>query len=450
MFKLIVVIIVTIVSATSSFSENDTKVINFGDKEVSLKQSAYYAINVDSFNVIESKPYGGIDPYKNSFIYSNYRGKLYYFYEDVFYPIDGPLIDVNFDEWVEWRKNETPMLRTFTVKDIFISKFENNKIFASAIYYNKDNKCFNLSVFENMIKFINKNKISVGEWKRVYETVPCLELIYERHSPHDPGAAFDIMSAGGRIIEVDKDNILLSVGDFANDGQYNKDYIQDEKAHYGKTILINKKTYKSKVFTMGHRNPQGLTLTKNNKVYLTEHGPRGGDEVNLLKGEGSNYGWPLATYGVNYSYINNGHRWPFDITNNNHELLNFEEPLVSFVPSVAISQLLEYKNDYFKRWKGDLLVGTLREQKIIRLRIKNNKVLVLDRSIILDKRIRDLIELKDGRLVVLTEIIKKPYVISIDVLSINEKEQKGFPKKTWNSNQGYIPKHFEWYKDRIK
>ena len=84
------------------------------------------------------------------------------------------------------------------------------------------------------------------------------------------------------------------------------------------------------------------------------------------------------------------------------------------------------------------------------VRIKDNKMIVLDDSLILNKRMRDLIELEDGRLVVLTELIKKPYVISIDVLSINEKEQKGFPKKTWDDSQGYIPKHFKWYKDRIK
>ena len=451
MFKKILLIFLTLTLISSYIIIIADKVSSsFGAKQVTFKQSAYYAVNIDSFNVKEGKPYGGIAPYNNSFIYSNYRGKLYYFYNDLFYKVDGPLIDVNFDEWLEWRKEETVLLKDFTVKDIFISKFEKNKIFASAIYYNKDEKCFNLSVFENLIKFTNKNNISVGEWKRVYETIPCLKLIYARHSPTDPGAAFNITSAGGRIIETDKDHILLSVGDFANDGQYNKDYTQDKKAHYGKTILINKKSYQSKIFTMGHRNPQGLTLTINNKIYLTEHGPMGGDEINLLKGGGSNYGWPLATYGVNYNYRNNGHIWPFDANNNNHELLNFEEPLVSFVPSIAASQLLEYKGNLFKRWKGDILVGTLVRHRLFRLRIKDNKMIVLDDSLILNKRMRDLIELEDGRLVVLTELIKKPYVISIDVLSINEKEQKGFPKKTWDDSQGYIPKHFKWYKDRIK
>ena len=103
----------------------------------------------------------------------------------------------------------------------------------------------------------------------------------------------DLLHSAGRIINFDENNLLITSPDFG----YPK-LAQNKKSLFGKIIKINKITKNYKIFSSGHRNPQGLFLDKDNGIVLaTEHGPDGGDEVNIIK-EGKNYGWPIASYGT--------------------------------------------------------------------------------------------------------------------------------------------------------
>ncbi len=141
------------------------------------------------------------------------------------------------------------------------------------------------------------------------------------------------------------------------------------------------------IWSIGHRNPQGLTMDpRDGALYNTEHGPRGGDELNLVK-PGANYGWPVITYGMNYDGT------PMvSIT----EKEGMEQPLTYWVPSIATCGLDCYTGEKFPKWKHDLLVGALAQQEVRRVRMKDRKV--VSQEIILKNigRVRDVTGAPDG------------------------------------------------------
>lgn len=119
------------------------------------------------------------------------------------------------------------------------------------------------------------------------------------------------------------------------------------------------------IWSYGHRNPQGLAMHPvTGDLYNSEHGPRGGDEINLIK-KGANYGWPIITYGMNY----NGTPWS-DIT----EKEGMEQPLHYWTPSIAVSAMVFYTGEQFPAWKNDLIVGSLKKEELWRLTLDGDKL----------------------------------------------------------------------------
>ena len=125
---------------------------------------------------------------------------------------------------------------------------------------------------------------------------------------------------------------------------------QNSNSYFGKILKIKKADFNNNkilptVYSSGHRTPQGITKL-NNKVFSVEHGPKGGDELNLIN-NGKNYGWPLASYGTKYFYDNEGKSY-----NLNHKINGFTEPLFAFIPSIGISALNtcpEKLKNYYKK-----------------------------------------------------------------------------------------------------
>ncbi|HEY8991911.1 MAG TPA: PQQ-dependent sugar dehydrogenase [Luteolibacter sp.] len=146
------------------------------------------------------------------------------------------------------------------------------------------------------------------------------------------------------------------------------------------------------IWSYGHRNPQGLAIDpRDGSIYSTEHGPRGGDELNWIK-KGANYGWPVITYGMNYDGT------PMvSIT----EKEGMEQPLAYWVPSIATCGLDFYNGDKFPQWRGDALAGALAQKEIRRIRIQDHKV--VSQEIILKNlgRVRDVACGPDGYVYVL-------------------------------------------------
>ncbi|HXF65857.1 MAG TPA: PQQ-dependent sugar dehydrogenase [Burkholderiales bacterium] len=149
-------------------------------------------------------------------------------------------------------------------------------------------------------------------------------------------------------------------------------------------------------YTLGNRNIQGAALHPQTGLLWThEHGPQGGDEINVIR-PGVNYGWPVITYGVEYV---TGRR----IGEGTHKA-GMAQPLYYWVPSIAPSGMAFYAGDRFPRWRGDLFIGALREQALVRLRLDGEKVVREERLLkgVLG-RIRDVRSGPDGFLYLLTD-----------------------------------------------
>jgi cytochrome c2 len=155
-------------------------------------------------------------------------------------------------------------------------------------------------------------------------------------------------------------------------------------------------TNESTVFAKGIRNPQGLTVDSKGRIWETEQGPRGGDELNLIV-EGQSYGWPDSTYGTDY-----GPRpWPLNPEQGVHK--TGTTPQFAWNPSIAVSNLIEVTGNEFPLWKGDLLVLSLVGQTVHRLRLDGTRV-VYDEPITFElNRLRDIAELPSGQIALLTD-----------------------------------------------
>lgn len=181
---------------------------------------------------------------------------------------------------------------------------------------------------------------------------------------------------------------------------------QDPASHGGKLLrlredgtaapdnpFVGKEGFKPEIYTWGHRNAQGLAFhPTTGALWLNEHGPQGGDELNLIE-PGKNYGWPVVSYGREYPP--DGSRVSAQTARE-----GFEEPVVLWVPSIGISGMIFYTGDKFPSWKGNVLVGGLSGLAVHRIGF-NDKGGLLGREVLiasLRQRIRDVRQGPDGNL----------------------------------------------------
>jgi cytochrome c2 len=190
---------------------------------------------------------------------------------------------------------------------------------------------------------------------------------------------------GGNLEFLDRRHLLLTMGDLQFDGWYHdRNLVQDRKADYGKTLTIDLETGTAEIMTMGHRNPQGLVVDSSGRAWSTEHGPQGGDELNLLR-DGDNYGYPYHTYGTEYGSV----IWP---ATNRDALSRIDEhlPEYAWVPSIGISDLIQIDDPGFSRWRGDLLVSSLVGRAIWRVHLRGDGRVAYAEPIKIGTRIRDI------------------------------------------------------------
>ncbi len=372
----------------------------------------YHDLELFRYNLPAHSKYGGIETLGNTLLYMSGDGILYSFKDNdsevSFKKIKIDKIDNGKNYFLDKYSKELGSLRLkndFSIKDINISKFEkknNNFFFASTIYYNKKKDCFNLSLFKSEI--LDTQLLSFSNWIKIFSTKQCLK------TDITPKEKFAAASAGGRIIKYDEKHILLSVGDFYADGVNGPILSQKLTNDYGKILKINIIDNTYKIFSYGHRNPQGLFIDKKRNIFSTEHGPDGGDELNLII-ENKNYGWPIATFGTQYSK----NTWPEDITNNTHT--GFQKPIFSWGPKFGISNLILYDGDYFDKWNGNLLITSLVSKSLVRIILnkESNSVNYLE-TIKLKNRIRDIKQLKNGNIFLLTDTILRDKVPEIILL----------------------------------
>jgi hypothetical protein len=198
---------------------------------------------------------------------------------------------------------------------------------------------------------------------------------------------------------------------------------------FGSVISVNLKTNRSSKISVGHRGPQGIELDETrNIIYQTEHGPRGGDEINIIKSN-HDYGWPFVTLGREYfsEFTTTNSGFGKAVKTNTHK--GYTEPIFSWVPSIAPSQLQKVRknSEFLKYWTNDLLVSTLKDKSIRRLHLSDNgDKVVYDEKIYIGERIRDI------------EPLEKGFVISFDsgliaILSVSLSSVGGGPFPTVNN-----------------
>ncbi len=226
-----------------------------------------------------------------------------------------------------------------------------------------------------------------------------LQLIFSMNKKSDGGRHF-----GSRLIFDRKNYLYITVGERGE-----RERAQDLNDHAGSVIrlhddgripndnpFVKTKNARPEIYSYGHRNPQGMVLhPETGEVWLHEHGPQGGDEINRIF-PGRNYGWPVITYGANYvtgTKIGEG----------THKR-GMEQPLHHWTPSIAPSGMAFYNDDKFKHWQGNLFVGSLKFQLLVRLELRDHKI-IKEEQLLKQQlgRIRDVRNGPDGFLYLLTD-----------------------------------------------
>ena len=244
---------------------------------------------------------------------------------------------------------------------------------------------------------VAKGKLSVDEKKIESATV-----IYRATPAHNSALHY-----GGRILFDKSGNLFVSTGERSD--LETRPQAQDLNSSLGKVLhitpdgkpapgnpFLNNANARPEIYTYGHRNVQGLAFhPETGDLWENEFGPRGGDEVNLLHA-GKNYGWPTITYGIEYS----GEKVGGGIT----QKAGLEQPVYYWDPVVSPSGMTFYNSDKIPEWKNNLFIGSLSGNHIVRLVIKNNKV-VGEERLLADQgqRFRAVIQGMDGALYAVTD-----------------------------------------------
>ncbi|MEI7985301.1 MAG: PQQ-dependent sugar dehydrogenase [Armatimonadota bacterium] len=205
---------------------------------------------------------------------------------------------------------------------------------------------------------------------------------------------------GGKIVFDGKGHIFFSTGERGNgplaqrlDKPNGKIWrLNEDGSIPSDNPFVNTPNALPGIWTYGQRNPQGLAMDSNGDLWDTEHAPRGGDEVNHII-KGSNYGWPVISYGINYNDSSASVPWPSPDQ-------KMKMSVYRWLPSTGASGLKIAKGSAFAKWKDDLIAGGLAGQNIDRIRIKNDKVVEKETLIWGMGRVRDLAFGPDGNLYV--------------------------------------------------
>jgi aldose sugar dehydrogenase len=257
---------------------------------------------------------------------------------------------------------------------------------------------------ENGLIYITYSKQGQGDTPALYRARLDGDRLVDGHDIFIADAWSDSGGNTGSRILFGKDGMIyMTVGD-----RHIPSRAQQLTDHAGKILrmrddgtvpddnpFVGQPDVRPEIYAYGNRNPQGLAVDPDTgRLYENEHGPRGGDEINLIQA-GRNYGWPLITYGINYDGT---------IITNERSRPGMEQPLVYWVPSIGPSGMTVYTGDRFPHWKGNLFVGAMAGTHLRRIVLDGTRVVREERLLRpLGRRIRDVRQGPDGYLYILTD-----------------------------------------------
>jgi glucose/arabinose dehydrogenase len=165
---------------------------------------------------------------------------------------------------------------------------------------------------------------------------------------------------------------------------------------------LGRATVLPETFAHGLRDPEGAAINPaTGDLWATDHGPQGGDEINIIKA-GRDYGWPDVSYGTQYDARQANGRKNVPVGNGKSAMVGVEQPVYFWVPSIALSGMLFYTGDLFPQWRGNLFVGALAGQHLVRLVLNGERVVAEEKLLVdLKQRIRDVRQGPDGAIYLL-------------------------------------------------
>lgn len=332
-------------------------------KKYSINDGFYIGIN----NKFPGSGY--IDFYQKKLLILSSRGVLTYGNlnnledETIFKQIKN-----NIDEFIDI--DEYFKERRLSIKDLSIIKDEIYISYSEEIKKN----CWTTSIIFGKLSFDNI------KFEKLFSPGQCVNSLNEDNE-------FNPVQAGGRIIEFDSNHILFSIGDYRL-----RHLSQNKKSIFGKIIKINTENKKFEILSMGHRNPQGLLYDKeNNFIISTEHGPRGGDEINIIDIESIykneeilNFGWAISSYGEHYGEKKQNktkyEKYPLYKSHSKH---GFIEPIKSFVPSIGIAENVKIGDNKY-------VLSSMRDRSIYFFNLDQEKNIINFDRVEVFERVRDL------------------------------------------------------------
>jgi cytochrome c2 len=279
----------------------------------------------------------------------------------------------------------------FRVNDIFAVKNDSGGYTLFATHHWFTPECMEFRLSRTEITVDGDLVRQTGGWTKIFTATPCFPMLKEYAVGASP---FSGHLSGGRMLEYDAKHLLMTVGDQQVFEGRGVDVSQDPNVTMGKILLVDKETGATSIFAMGERNGQGLLRDSRGRIWETEHGPRGGDELNLVR-QGSNLGWPKVTYGVNYD----ARPWPGAAIDGRHD--GFQAPVFAWMPSIGVTNLVEAPGDAFPNWQGDLIVGSLRAGSLFRIRLQGDDAIYAEQIGLSGRAVRDIEVLPDGRIAIL-------------------------------------------------
>tara|TARA_Y100000590_G_scaffold465241_1_gene636971 strand:- start:192 stop:1472 length:1281 start_codon:yes stop_codon:yes gene_type:complete len=290
-----------------------------------------------------------IDQYEDSIIVTDYLGGIYK---------------------AKLKNLKNDKLKIIT-PDVIKSNLSNVRVLDSLIheenlyisYFSENNNCKNLNID---VAKINTNFL---KFDNLFNSKECPKYIQ-----------------GGRMVFYKHDNtdgLLFTTSSAKLDELDGRP--QDDNSVYGKVLFIDLITKNHIIFSKGHRNIQGL-YANDDLILATEHGPRGGDEINKILFN-KNYGWPIASYGEKYS-VNNSKKSSYT---KNHYSKGFEEPIFAFVPAIGISEIIKLPNTFSEIFNNNFIISSLYGYNIFRIKFdKDYTRVIFSEKIFIGDRIRDI------------------------------------------------------------
>ena len=284
---------------------------------------------------------------------------------------------------------KTISLNRFQVTDILLKRRSAGRYELFVAHHHFTSACLRFRLSTTTLRHRGADVSVSPKWRTIYDAEPCLKTAS--------------VQAGGRMLTDGPNHLLVVPGPHLEN-----EYAQDPASHLGKLVRVEIATGRAEVLALGLRNSQGLARDAAGHLWGTDHGPQGGDELNVLVA-GGNYGWPQVSYGVGYgSRVNVSQAEQVGL----HD--GFTKPVFAWVPSIGISSLIVNDERYFPLWRDDLLIGSLAGTQgsghaLFRVRRDGTDVQYVERIGVgcplqyLGCRIRDLAQMPDRRLALLLD-----------------------------------------------